>query len=107
MNKMENTLDEPEAEAVSEVTQPISAVSKETRKIMKHIVIPGAASVSAVSIGSVLLFSRTMYNALAMLLGLGLGSQRLDPATLLEYWENESRKRTLDDRDQKVDGMFG
>ena len=106
LNKMDS-LDAPEEESVSEVTESVNEVTRETRKIMKHVIVPGVASVSAASVGYVLLFGRTMYNALAMLMGMGLGSRKIDPATLLEYWENESKKRTLDDREKKVEDMFG
>ena len=84
--------------------EPAGAIAKATTKIMKHIVIPGAASVGTISIGYMLLFGRTVYSAIAMLMGLGLGSQRLDPATLLDYWEREASKRS--DSDKKVEGMF-
>jgi hypothetical protein len=95
------------AEPASDVTKPINTVTKETRKILKHLSVPGVASVSAAGVGYALLFGRTMYNALAMLLGLGLGGQRLDPANLLEYWERESRKRGKNDSERKLDSMFG
>jgi hypothetical protein len=107
LNKMDNTLSELEEESVSDASKPISAVTKETKKIMKQLVVPGVASVSAASAGYVLLFSRTIYNAMAMLLGLGLGGQKLDPAALLEYWEREGKKRKMDDSEKKVESMFG
>jgi hypothetical protein len=95
------------ADPASDVTKPINTVTKETRKILKHLSVPGVASVSAASVGYALLFGRTMYSALAMLLGLGLGGQKLDPANLLEYWEREGRKRGKDDLEKKVDNLFG
>jgi hypothetical protein len=108
LNKMDSdTAEEAAEEPDSEVARSVNTVTKETRKIMKHIVVPGVASVSAASVGYVLLFGRTMYNALAMLLGLGLGGQRLDPANLLEYWEREGRKRKPTDPEKKLDSMFG
>lgn len=108
LNKMDDNAAKEAAEVpASEVTKSVNTVTKETRKIMKHITVPGVASVSAASVGYVLLFGRTMYNALAMLLGLGLGGQRLDPANLLEYWEREGRKRKPSDPEKKLDSMFG
>jgi hypothetical protein len=88
------------------VTRSVNTVTKETKKIMKQVVVPGVASVSAASVGYVLLFGRTMYNALAMLLGLGLGGQKLDPANLLEYWEREGKKRKADNHEKKVNDLF-
>jgi hypothetical protein len=64
-------------------------------------------TVGADSIGYVLLFGRTMYSAPAMLMGLGLGSQKLDPATLLEHWECEGRKCEADEHEKKAERMFG
>lgn len=105
LNKMDNVLDEQEDASADEAAKPINTITRATRKMMKQLVIPGVATVGAASVGYVLLFGRTMYSALAMFLGLGLGSQRLDPATLLEFWERESWKR--DDHDKKVESMFG
>lgn len=101
---MDNALDEQEDASSDAAAKPINTITKATRKIMKQLVIPGVASVGAASVGYVMLLGRTMYSALAMLLGLGLGSQKLDPATLLEFWERESWKR--DDHDKKVERMF-
>lgn len=102
-----DTSDDAPEPSASEVTKSVNAVTKESRKIMKHIALPGVASVSAASAGYILLFGRTMYNALAMLLGLGIGGQKLDPANLLEYWEREGRKRKPTDPEKKLDSMFG
>jgi len=79
----------------------------ETKKIIRHIVVPDVASVGTISIGYVLLFGRTVYSAIATLLGLGFGSQKFDPSTLLDYWEREGRKRSKDDREKKIEGLFG
>lgn len=105
LNKMDTDIsDEQDEDSAGEVTRPVSIITKATQKIVKQIVMPGIASVGTISIGYVLLLGRTMCSALVMLLGLGLGSQKLDPATLLEYWEREGSKR--DDHDKKVEGMF-
>src|SRR5581483_5555714 len=66
LNKMDSEPDEVEAsEPASAVTKSVNTITKETRKIMKHITVPGVASVSAASIGYVLLIGRTMYSSLA------------------------------------------
>jgi hypothetical protein len=93
-------------ESLSDGKESVSAVTKEAGKIIKQIASPSVGIVS-VSLGSVLLFSQTVYNALAMLMGLGLGSQKLDPATLLDYWEREGKKRSRDDGENRLEGMFG
>jgi hypothetical protein len=107
LNKMDTAIsDEQPDESASGVTRPASIITKAAQKIVKQIVVPGVVSAGTISIGYVLLLGRTMYSAVAMLLGLGLGGQRLDPATLREYWEHESRKHR-DQRDKKVERMFG
>lgn len=106
LNKMDDIVsDEPEEKSANPITRSINTITKATQEVVKQIIMPGVTTVGTASIGYVLLFGRTMYSALAMFLGLGLGSQKLDPATLLEYWERESNRR--DDRDKKVEGMFG
>jgi len=103
LNDMQISDEQEEGRADGAASQ-VNTIAGATKRIMSGILVPGATTVSAASIGYVLLFGRTMYSALAMLLGLGLGSQKLDPATLLEYWEREAGKRESDDK--KVEGMF-
>ena len=101
-----NTLNTSEEESVSDSNRSVSTVTKEAGKIIKQFAIP-SAGIASVSVGTVLLFSQTVYSTLAMLMGLGLGGQRLDPATLLDYWEAEGKKRSKNDRDKNLEGMFG
>jgi len=107
LNKMDRNLsDEPEEEPAGNTASPISTITRATGKVIRRMVVPGVASVGAASLGYVLLVGRTMYTALAMLMGLGgLGTQKLDPATLLDYWEREGSKR--DDHEKKLEGLFG
>jgi hypothetical protein len=59
------------------------------------------------SLGYMLLFGRTMFAALASL-GMATVRQKLDPASLLEYWENERGERSItDERDKNLESMFG
>lgn len=101
---MDGTPDEPEDKLAGGISRSVNTFTKATQKIVKQVIVPGVTTVGAASIGYVLLFGRTMYSALAMLMGLGLGSHKLDPATLLEYWERQASKR--DDHDNKVENMF-
>lgn len=86
----------PKGESISTVTKHIT-----------NVVFHSSAGVVTVSAGVVLLFSQTVYSTLAMLMGLGLGSRKLDPATLLDYWEREGKKRSRDDGEKSLEGMFG
>jgi hypothetical protein len=106
LNKMDKSLSDESGESSGTVTTPVSTITRATTKIMKHIVVPGIATVGTASLGYMLLFGRTMYSAIAMLMGLGLGGQKLDPATLLDYWEREGSRRR-DDHEKKLEGLFG
>ncbi len=106
LNKMDNDESGDTEDAPGGTGSPVSAIAKATTKIMKHIVVPGVASVGTASVGYMLLFGRTMYSAIAMLMGFGLGGQKLDPATLLDYWERDVSKRSAE-RDKNVERMFG
>lgn len=81
---------------------------KRAMKEIKEAAVPGVVSIGTLGVGYVLLFGHTIYNTLAMMLGLGLGSRQLDPSTVLECWEEENKKHALtDDREKKVAGLFG
>jgi hypothetical protein len=79
----------------------------ESANTIRHVVIPGVVTFSAVSIGYLLFFSRALYASLASLLGVKVGWQKLDPAMVLESWERENKKRVMDEREKRIEGMFG
>lgn len=75
------------------------------KEIVKGVVVPGAMISGAFGVSYALMFSQVLYDLLLLLLGVGAGTRRLDPAALLEYWEEENRKRP--DYDKNAEGMFG
>ena len=75
------------------------------REIVKGVVVPGAMISGAFGVSYALLFSQVLYDLLLLLVGVGAGTRRLDPAALLEYWEEENKKRA--DYDKNAEGMFG
>ena len=102
----EDYIERSEDKSAGPVAQSIHTITRETKKIMKKVVVPGVASVGAISTGYLLLMGRTMYSTLTMLMGLGMGSHKLDPATLMDYWEREGGKRP-DELEKSVNRMFG
>jgi hypothetical protein len=75
------------------------------KEIVKGVVVPGALISGAFGVSYVLMFSQVLYDILLLLLGVGASTRKLDPAVLLEYWEDENKKRD-DDQNKLAERMF-
>lgn len=73
-------------------------------EIVKGAIIPGAMISGVFGVSYALMFSQVLYKILALLMGVGFNARRLDPAVLLDYWEDEDKRRNKEDR--KAEGMF-